>query len=825
MGAVTIKTSNDDNNISPNPPEKPKRIWWRVLLAFIGGFLCFPLVLGGAALAGGALFTAGQIIEMGGGNSEDILGENYRNKTLTEILLGIGSIKVNTLGDLNEISPLIRKTLEEQLNPVLEQYLGTTLDWDAIKDRTLQPAGEGEEDNSIGSYFSTDFLGSVYLVNLIPGLNDDEGGEELLNIFNYFLYDVIRDENGDPIENEYGGVTIDKSNPYSILDFASGAEFFNDLIGYISIGDVMEIDASSPQILQSVQHWPLGKFSERIETLTIRDVLIGEGGSDNAIINALADYTLKDLREKDLTNELTIGDIYPAPTEGPDDRSAIIKALSDKKLSELNDSDVIMALKIGDIFDDLTEADFLYSYRNKTLSEMQTLDIYNEKLIDVLGETKINENRLLSAIYAKDPNATIGDLSNDELILSLTLQDVVETDDTSSILYILSHKVDPITGEPYSIDELGKAVDDLTFLELYPDPEPGEPDNRGNVLKALAHLEDENGNHYKIKDLNTAVNHLTLRDVVGDTDSPMLQSLMDKGYYEVGHEGDPDYWHYYTIEEMDQAVAQLQLQDVLSINSESPKILTVLAGEKLDDIPAKIKTLKLSDCIDIYEEDVWDEGHTQIIHPKSSPILLALQDVSVFNGDALATKLDGLKFNDVYEESDLGDGILKTLWDNTNGGNFLITEIATEVEKLPLVDIVGDSMYDKDGGGNFYTKTIDEKEYKRINKTWWFLFTELNETFTAEEKYYVLKEGATYKLDDMDKIVKNMEDHMKYETIRTLYEAEFIDLTPESVTKLDNEIWYPALDTNGNGLPDTEEMKKIGDLTITEFSNYTLTLI
>ena len=47
------------------PRQKPqKKIWWRVLLAFFGGFLTFPLlVVGGAALVG-TVFTTRQVVEM-----------------------------------------------------------------------------------------------------------------------------------------------------------------------------------------------------------------------------------------------------------------------------------------------------------------------------------------------------------------------------------------------------------------------------------------------------------------------------------------------------------------------------------------------------------------------------------------------------------------------------------------------------------------------------------------------------------------------------------------------------------------------------------------
>ena len=74
------------------------------------------------------------------------------------------------------------------------------------------------------------------------------------------------------------------------------------------------------------------------------------------------------------------------------------------------------------------------------------------------------------------------------------------------------------------------------------------------------------------------------------------------------------------------------------------------------------------------------------------------------------------------------------------------------------------------------------------------------------EKYKVLKNGALYKLSDLDKLITNMEYHVNNETIRDLYEAELISITDPS--KLDRVIVYHG------------ESVMVGDLTISQVLNY-----
>ena len=1305
--STVIKTSKD--TLEPGAvPVKKKHIWWRVLLAWLGGFIFFPLAVVGVIFAGGSLFTISQIVSMTGGNPEEYIGESYKDKTITQMIFGLQNMKFDTLNDINEITPLVRKTIEEQLNPVLEQF-HLTLDWDEIKDRTFtKPEGDGAEDYSIGTYFSTDFLDKIQIANFI------EGAEELKGVYQYFLYDVIRDpETGEPLLDEHGNVQINNEDPYSIRDFMSGADFLNDLINYITIGDVIDIDENSEQILQTIQYWNLGSFNDNIATLSISDLFspediasskilealkestidtlatdinnveLGQLFSDediasNAIIKALqhstltslasdlntktigdflevykevevpatfeegteyyyydaeeaiyvldttvvsqetlensitthgkvytvtnkilkalstlklddfsnqnkiqevigglyvgdlfssddgsslfkviAGYTIDELRTEDLTETIKIGDILevhtlatsydstavyyyfdPVEQEYKQDTSItdaasfetakvthdiftanpILHALENNTIKSLTDANVIMNLKLVDVLGESTiqNNDILKAIYNNdhdvTINDLKSLDVNEYKLADLLGLDTIQANSLLNALYENNHDVTVGDLTDEDTIMALHLYDVVDVGtDTSNILYIIAHKENPDDpGHAYSIGNLSSAVDALTLQDIYPAPTSGT-DTRNKIIAALADKKDTDGNYYRVNDLGgaidqlilsdvvdtsgstiltslagyqitelgTAINNLTLGQVVTiDSGSPkilqtlqnsnindlassldnlslfdvmdidesdkllyaiakqreydsenfyeadryfegteyfykvgenytldsivvsketfeseqalhgtlyshyhyyridelssavgkltltditdvsqstLLASLADKGYYDydevTSYEAGKDYYyegnqltsdyvldetivdattfaaslaehghlyvqgefHLYTINDLGKAVAALTLNEVVQIDSNSPKILQTLSDAKLEDVDEIIVDLTLADVIDIYDAEGYHEikdyksgieyfrydsgedlyislgvlsdeaafntaketyGKVYAHHDQSNSILRALSEKSIFSG-GLEDGLSSLKFKDVFSEDDCADGFLKCLWDNTNGGDFVITNIGTEINKLKLVDFLDQKIFETDASkknsrvfhidntipsspvytrvGDSYKDTeayvvndyveYDGKAYKclsattgtwdaskwtlvesddyivkqKITSTWWFLLTEEGETFTSDTERYILGNGGDYKFDDMDKLVTNMEYHMKKESVFNLIDAGLIEVSDE-----DRATFEMKVDHDDDSSTDKVEL---GSLNITEFTQFVIRLL
>ena len=91
----------------PIGQEKSSGTWWKVLLGAVGGFF-----LGIGAVAGGVVI-AGTMVStktlLGEENAQKYLGEKYQDKTVYDIVMAAigGEMKFDTLGDLNEISPMV----------------------------------------------------------------------------------------------------------------------------------------------------------------------------------------------------------------------------------------------------------------------------------------------------------------------------------------------------------------------------------------------------------------------------------------------------------------------------------------------------------------------------------------------------------------------------------------------------------------------------------------------------------------------------------------------------------------------------------------------
>ena len=79
-------------------------------------------------------------------------------------------------------------------------------------------------------------------------------------------------------------------------------------IDTLTIGDVLAVDETSPQILRSVADTQLGKFSDRLDTLRLSEILPEDELAENKILKNLADSTLNTLAS-DL-QALTVQDMF-----------------------------------------------------------------------------------------------------------------------------------------------------------------------------------------------------------------------------------------------------------------------------------------------------------------------------------------------------------------------------------------------------------------------------------------------------------------------------------------------------------------------------------
>ena len=106
---------------------KKSSAWWKVLLGFLGGFILGIGTVAGIVAGVGAGMKTKDIISLTGADADKILTSKYQEMTILDIVLEAvgGNIKIQTLGDIAEITPLIDSYVEEISTQLNE--LGTSL--------------------------------------------------------------------------------------------------------------------------------------------------------------------------------------------------------------------------------------------------------------------------------------------------------------------------------------------------------------------------------------------------------------------------------------------------------------------------------------------------------------------------------------------------------------------------------------------------------------------------------------------------------------------------------------------------------------------------
>lgn len=768
-------------------PPKRKHMWWRYLLVWMSGILTAGIVTGAVIGITGGVLTTKEVITMFGGNPSDILKEDYQNKSILDLVSSLANTKFETLGDIDKVTPIAKKILDESINPILDKELHFQYDWEILKIKPFslpasdRPIEEVDPDEDLSTYIGRAIKEEVTLASFV--------GESAPHMMDLFLYP--KDEEGE----------FDYEHPYTLSTYINASsEFFDDIVSNIHIKDVVEI-GEGDKLMNAIADWAINDFNqEKVNTLSVGLFLdsesenpliqrlsqftIGELTEENLkslkiselvtinentpkIIKALADleYTIGDLESTNLYSVLKVSDVFE--TEG----NTFLTAIKDKYLSDLEDQDTIMNLKLNEVFNaEEGSSSIVIRFGEKTLAEITADGFLSGMMItEAFSEEEIANNILLTALVRDNPEVKMSDLSDFDTIQNLYISDVITEEQYQDNL-ILSALVE----DGVQIKNLGSAIDNLTLGQIL------EIDSGSNkLLQTLAET--------KINELNSKLNDLTVGDVME----------IEEGSYL-----DHDEIKNASINDLDGLMTalknNLKLKDVIDIvyegENKSPQILIELANTKLVDLDEQINQLKLNQLI--------------VIDESSHPILQALSNISILDEDAFNQRLNNLMLCDVYTRDDCS-GVLETIWDNNSDGHILISDLPSAMNDLTLVELLEDTIYVEGD-----TRVIGEVTYKRVTNTWWYLLTEEGETFTEQEKYYVLKNGLSYKLgSDMDKIVTNFNYHMNHESIRELHNAEFINIDSDNLAKLDYYVTYQGV------------TKKIGDMTISEFVNYCLALV
>lgn len=727
----------------------------------------------------------------------------------------------------------------------------------------------------ISSWTVADLKQGDAIENLSIGLFlDQESTDPIIEKLSELKIKDLKDE--DTIRNLFMTlkleevIDVDSSTPQIIVKLIDKDYTINDLLtsnlyNDLTVGDVF--DTSDNRLLDALKDVSLNDLEDEdtILALKLGDVLPTTEDGDS-IIDKFADKTLAELSNLDI-HDIRIRDLFSSE-EIYNNNNKFLKALvesnPDITIGDLTGTACIRTLKLVDIlpYEQIMDNKILYALAELdcTIGEISSkLDTLTLGTVLGITSTSLGVPRILQSLA----DTPVNELTNkiNTLVLSEMIDIDVDDPDTPLLMKTLANKtIDELNAYLPHI-KLGDVMDFSNYPNLDNDTVKNtEINDFGTLINTLKeHLKVKDvvdidmsspdtpkllktlAEEY-LKDLDTRLNTLKLNEImdISTSSHPLLQALSNYSFNEIEDViptltlGDildinPSSHpllkalQLVSLSNLESTIPTLELGDLLTIDSNSPKVLQSLEHTSLSNFSSSITDLTLSQLIDI---DVTD--------PDTPQIMIALKDVKVLDGTSLTNKINNLKLNDIYKESEC-DGIFEYLWDDNDEGNLLISDIPNAVNNLPLVKILEDYIYVDDVNQAKYYDEIDDAyysysqlvgglspsghevtEYKRIQPIYWFLLTDSSETFTNEEKYYVLKNGLDYTINSgLENLTTNFTYHMQTETLYELYDSGVLDTSVLARTDLDKQFVDP----------NTHAIRIVGNLTMSEFLSICIQLL
>ncbi len=286
------------------------------------------------------------------------------------------------------------------------------------------------------------------------------------------------------------------------------------LLEGMKIGDVMEIDSDSSNIMRAMKNWTLDdlKNQDKINDLHLSDILDihekdpqkpGDTGS-SGILLAMKDWTLNDLNDQNKIESLTIGEVLDIKGEEQGDTSNIMWALRKKSLKDLQNQNTIESLKLSEIITiDTNTSGILQAMQDWQISDLQNQTRIERLRIGQIINVSSNTTGLMAAIK----NWRIGDLSDSDKIESLKLSDVITINSDDHILNALKDT---------QVGRLQDGIDELTLTELLGDV------SKNTILKGLANS--------TVASLSNDIENLTISTIFGDEIYSYMKIENEKTY-------------------------------------------------------------------------------------------------------------------------------------------------------------------------------------------------------------------------------------------------------------------------------------------------------
>ncbi len=377
--------------------------WWKCILAFLGGAVVgVGGVIGGTAAAG-AYMKTGDAMKLAGVDANSFLSPEWQNKSVLDIVLDAtgGKIKIETLGDINDITPLVDTyvtNLSDQLNS-----LGCALTKEEIYSWPL-------------TQLSDHLIESVKKVELISFLSKD------------------KIDNPDPVV-KYLCYATDSTGEFIIED----GQYVHH-----TLADLMD----NSSFIQT-----------KVDNMKIKYLFTEADIAASPLLNAIQNKTVKQLGQPDAFDDIKIKDLFKAEEIAA---SPLLTAIQDKTIKQLSQDDAFDNIKIGDFFkpEDIAASTLLTAIQNKTIKQLSQDGAFNDILIaDVIG-TSGSESKIIQAL--KRDNVTVGGIST--AINELYLDDVFAYESYAELPSVLKKLLakdaygtfpgQQVSGNPYELTRM-----------------------------------------------------------------------------------------------------------------------------------------------------------------------------------------------------------------------------------------------------------------------------------------------------------------------------------------------------------------------------------
>lgn len=653
-------------NTSQTLLRKPKKLWWRRLVWIFAGMILGIGSVAGTALIMGTVVKSGDLISMTGLNPDEILTEEYQQKTLTQLIISLtnGTTSFNNLDDISRITPYV-DTILDQANSTLDEQFGFTFDKDELYSKSWADIGEYA-------------LDTVYSgVKLAKVINIDSDSQPALR---YLAFE----------KDEYGNYDYTKMR--SIKDLQTQMD---TLVADAQIKDLVDVGTSG--VIYNLRNCHIGTIASEIETFKINELIDIPSGSPkamiwvgNQVINGIVDAfngaTVADLIDIDPTNPFmnAIADctIVNLPTEIMSktlgeltDNSDVppMLALKDYTVSDLASGNIdLNNIVLGQLVDIDPTNTILYALRDSTVGSID--DTAKHTVIGSLfSQTELENNRILYALR----DYTLANIQ--EGIGYCHLDDFIDIDVTSSstpklIKYLVENEI-PINGIMDSINEA--TIADIVDV------------GSSGILYALR--------DYTLNNIDQGFNALTLGDVIeiGESSPQILKSLQNTTIINISSVFDtltiadmvePEAISSspvltalsgYTLSNFSSGINDLTLGSVLGITDDNiddfPRLIANLRNCKINEIPDTINTIPLKQMVDITEE---------------KGILYALRNTTL---NSLQQDLGTLKLGDYFDYTD--PDIQNNRYLGHIDPNLPLDQLGYAIQGLKFEEVYGDLIF------------------------------------------------------------------------------------------------------------------------------------